>query len=104
MISEIAGGRRRTPRRLIPHRPVDLALTPDAHAVLAPERVPFISYPYEWCFGALRDAALLTLDVQVRALEHGFTLRDASAYNVQFADGRPVFIDTLLLCSAPVAR
>ncbi|GJG85677.1 50S ribosomal protein L11 methyltransferase [Gemmatimonadetes bacterium T265] len=84
-------------RLLIPHRPADLALalTPDAHAVLAPERVPFISYPYEWCFGELRDAALLTLDVQVRALEHGFTLRDASAYNVQFVDGRPVFIDTL---------
>lgn len=84
-------------RLLIPHRAADLALalTPDAHAVLAPERVPFISYPYEWCFGELRDAALLTLDVQVRALERGFTLRDASAYNVQFVDGRPVFIDTL---------
>lgn len=82
---------------LVGHRRVDraLAATAEAHAVLEPERVPFISYPYEWCFGELRDAALLTLDVQLRALERGFVLRDASAYNVQFVDGRPVFIDTL---------
>jgi hypothetical protein len=84
-------------RLLVPHEPADrsLALTPDAHAVIAPERVPFISYPYEWCFGELRDAALLTIDVQLRALEQGFVLRDSSAYNVQFVDGHPVFIDTL---------
>jgi len=74
---------------------LSLALTPEAHAVLAPAIVPFISYPYEWCFGELKDAALLTLDVQLRALERGFVLRDASAYNVQFVDGRPIFIDTL---------
>ena len=84
-------------RLLVSHRRVDpaLALTPGAHAVLVPEPVAFISYPYEWCFGALRDAALLTLDVEEHALAHGFTLRDASAYNVQFNAGRPVFIDTL---------
>lgn len=84
-------------RLLVAHRPADssLAATPGAHAVIEPERVPFISYPYEWCFGELRDAALLTLDVQLRALDQGFVLRDASAYNVQFVDGRPVFIDTL---------
>ncbi len=84
-------------RLLVPHRPVslDLAATPDAAAVLEPERVRFISYPYEWSFGQLRDAALLTLELQERALVRGFTLRDASAYNVQFHAGRPVFIDTL---------
>ncbi|AHG93590.1 nodulation protein NoeA-related protein (plasmid) [Gemmatirosa kalamazoonensis] len=71
------------------------AATPDAHVVLRPERVPFISYPYEWSFGQLKDAALLTLDVQRRALDRGFALRDASAYNVQFVDGRPILIDTL---------
>lgn len=79
------------------HADLSLAQTPDAHAVLAPELVPFISYPYEWCFGELKDAALLTLDLQLAALERGFVLRDASAYNVQFVDGRPVFIDTLSL-------
>lgn len=82
---------------LVRHRVVaaSLAAEPGAHAVIEPDRIPFISYPYEWCFGELRDAALLTLDVQLRALERGFVLRDASAYNVQFVDGRPVFIDTL---------
>jgi ribosomal protein L11 methylase PrmA len=84
-------------RLLVAHERVDLslALTPDAHAVIAPQVVPFVSHPYEWCFGELRDAALLTIDTQLRALERGFVLRDASAHNVQFAAGRPVFIDTL---------
>lgn len=82
---------------LVPHREValDLAAAPGACAVLEPERVPFVSYPYEWSFGQLQDAARLTLDLQERALQRGFTLRDASAYNVQFRDGRPVLIDTL---------
>ena len=72
-----------------------LALEPEAVAVLAPERVPFVSYPYEWCFGQLRDSALLTLEVMDRAMERGMVLKDASAYNVQFLRGRPVLIDTL---------
>jgi ribosomal protein L11 methylase PrmA len=82
---------------LVAHRDMGLGLaaTPDAHTVIEPTPVPFISYPYEWSFGQLRDAALLTLDVQERALERGFVLRDASAYNVQLVDGRPLFIDTL---------
>jgi 2-polyprenyl-3-methyl-5-hydroxy-6-metoxy-1,4-benzoquinol methylase len=75
--------------------PLTLAATPEAFALLKPERIPFISYPYEWSFGQLKDAALLTLAIQERALKHEFVLRDASAYNVQFRDGRPVFIDTL---------
>ena len=84
-------------RLLIPHReaPLGLAASSDAVAVLEPERVDFVSYPYEWSFGQLRDAALLTLDLQERALARGFTLRDATAYNVQFVGGRPLFIDTL---------
>jgi ribosomal protein L11 methylase PrmA len=82
---------------LVPHEQVGLELsaTSDAYAVLRPERIAFISYPYEWSFGQLQDAALLTLEIQERALAHGFTLRDSSAYNVQFRGGRPVFIDTL---------
>lgn len=82
---------------LIPHTEVDTApLAPDiAYKILEPERVPFVSYPYEWSFGQLRDAAALTLRIERTALAHGLTLKDASAYNVQFKDGRPVFIDTL---------
>jgi len=68
---------------------------PGAWKTVSTERVPFISYPYEWCFGQLRDAALLTLDLQDLAIDRGMTLKDASAYNAQFHKGRPVFIDLL---------
>lgn len=63
--------------------------------VLEPEVVPFISYPYEWSFSQLRNAALLTLEILATATRFGMTLKDASAYNVQFIGTRPVFIDTL---------
>jgi hypothetical protein len=66
-----------------------------AYKVLRPEQIDFISYPYEWSFSQLKDAALLTLKIQEAALERGLIMRDASAYNVQFQHGRPVFIDTL---------
>lgn len=82
---------------LVPHEEVDLRLPEGSPAftVIRPEPIPFISYPYEWCFSQLKAAALLTLDVQKRALRRGMTLRDASAYNVQFVGSRAVFIDTL---------
>jgi ribosomal protein L11 methylase PrmA len=84
-------------RLLVAHQEVDLRLpdAPPAHAVLLPEQIPFISYPYEWSFSQLKAAAVLTLDVQDRAIARGQVLRDASAYNVQFVGTRPVFIDTL---------
>ena len=66
-----------------------------AHCVLEHPKLPFISYPYEWSFGALQAAALLQLDIHLAALEHGVTLSDASAYNVQFVGASPVFIDGL---------
>jgi hypothetical protein len=84
-------------RLLVPHSESDLSLarTPDAYKVLRPAVVPFISYPYEWCFSQLKDAALATLTIQKRAFERGLSLRDASAFNIQFVDGRPLLIDTL---------
>lgn len=81
--------------RLVSHEFQPAEVSPGAHAVLRPERVPFVSYPYEWSFSQLRDAALLTLDVQRRALARGMILRDASAFNVQWRGVEPVFIDTL---------
>ncbi|HEX5133637.1 MAG TPA: SAM-dependent methyltransferase [Candidatus Krumholzibacteria bacterium] len=66
-----------------------------AYKLIAPERLAFVSYPYEWSFSQLKDAALATLEIQRVAIEHGMTLRDASAFNIQFHRGRPVFIDTL---------
>lgn len=81
---------------LVRHDELDPARAPEpAHALLAPERVPFVSHPYEWAPAQLRAAAMLTLDVAEAALEHGMVLRDASAYNVQFRGTDPVFIDTL---------
>ncbi len=82
---------------LIPDQPaaLDLAAEAGAAAVIRPEEIGFISYPFEWSFSQLKDAALLTLGAQALAGEHGMTLRDASAYNVQFVRGRPVMIDTL---------
>ncbi|HEY6736189.1 MAG TPA: class I SAM-dependent methyltransferase [Candidatus Saccharimonadia bacterium] len=83
-------------RLLVPHAEQAVpAGAADTAYILKPARVPFISYPYEWAFSALQDAALATLEAQRLALEHGLTMKDASAYNVQFLDGRPVLIDTL---------
>jgi hypothetical protein len=66
-----------------------------AVAVIRPRQIDFISYPYEWSFSQLKDAALVTLTIQERALDAGMTLKDASAYNIQFVDGRPILIDSL---------
>jgi len=68
-----------------------------AYKIIAPKRIPFISYPYEWCFSQWVAAAHLTLRVQKLALKHGMTLKDASAFNVQFEGKNPIFIDTLSL-------
>jgi ribosomal protein L11 methylase PrmA len=82
---------------LIPHEEVDpeLAHSQTAYKVLKPEPLAFISYPYEWCFSQLKDAALLTLDIQQRAYAKGMVLKDSTAYNVQFHNGKAIFIDTL---------
>jgi SAM-dependent methyltransferase len=63
-------------------------------AVLEHEPIPFISYPYEWSFAMLRDAALLHLELLDAALDEDLILQDGSAYNVQWRGSRPVFIDT----------
>jgi hypothetical protein len=62
-------------------------------ALLRHERVPFVSYPYEWPFGMLKDAALLELDLLIAALDEDLILKDASPYNVQWRGSRPLFID-----------
>jgi hypothetical protein len=67
----------------------------EAFKIIQPERVPFISYPYEWSFSQLKDAALATLSIQKRALKLDMSLKDASAYNIQFVRGKATLIDTL---------
>lgn len=82
---------------LLAHEEIDIkgALTQEAYKVIKPEALAFISYPYEWCFSQLKEAALTTLRIQKRALDFGMSLKDCSAYNIQFKAGRPVLIDTL---------
>jgi ribosomal protein L11 methylase PrmA len=84
---------------LLPADPIDPAglaeLAPGARYWLEHPRLDFVSYPYEWTFSALKAAALLQLDFQIELLADGFTMSDATAYNVQFRGTKPVFIDHL---------
>ena len=66
-----------------------------AYMLLRPSFVTFISYPYEWSFSQLKDAAILTLEIQEEALNHGLTLKDANGFNITFSECAPIFIDTL---------
>lgn len=63
--------------------------------VLKAEKIPFVTYPYEWSFNMYKEAALLTLRLQKYSLEKGFSLKDASAFNITFHKGKAIFIDTL---------
>ncbi|HSU28703.1 MAG TPA: hypothetical protein VLJ68_10000 [Chitinophagaceae bacterium] len=69
--------------------------SPDHYQTLQPEPIPFISYPYEWSFDMLKDAALLTLRLVREALNYEMILKDATPYNIQYREGKMVFIDTL---------
>ncbi|MFI7429981.1 class I SAM-dependent methyltransferase [Micromonospora sp. NPDC049836] len=84
----LATGRVCGTEELLP-TPVDLPWA----AVLRHERIPFVSHPYEWSYAMLRDAALLHLEILAAALAAGFTLKDGSAYNLQWRGATPVFID-----------
>ena len=61
--------------------------------VLEHDRIPFVSYPYEWTFSMLQDAAKLQLELGIAAIDAGLTLKDATPYNVQYIGSRPTFID-----------
>lgn len=82
---------------LIPHeeRSDYKNLDQNKYKIIQPEKIPFISYPYEWCFGQWKEAALLTLRIQKIALSYGMTLKDTSAFNIQFKGYQPILIDTL---------
>ncbi|GAF94699.1 unnamed protein product, partial [marine sediment metagenome] len=74
---------------LIPHKEVDIDRKESsiAYKIIKPRLIPFISYPYEWCFSQLKNAALVTLEIQKKAIEFGMSLKDSSAYNIQFRNG-----------------
>lgn len=83
--------------RIIAHEEVGENLTNDAeqYKTLKPEHIPFISFPYEWCFTMWKDAALTTLEVAQEALHYNLMLKDASAYNLQWHRGQMMFLDSL---------
>lgn len=62
-------------------------------AALKHEPIPFISYPYEWSFSQMKDAALFHLSLLKKALDEGFILKDSSAFNIQWRGTKPAFID-----------
>jgi SAM-dependent methyltransferase len=68
-------------------------LAKEAAGVLRHELIPFVSYPYEWPFSMLKDAALTQLDLLLAALEKDMVLKDSSPYNVQWRGAKPVFVD-----------
>ena len=82
---------------LIPHKEADTGISSSEkqYKVIQPTELSFISYPYEWCFSQLKNAALTTLKIQKQALKHNMSLKDCSAYNIQFFKGKPLLIDTL---------
>lgn len=82
---------------IIPHKEASIKgpMPGKAYKVIKPDQIPFISYPYEWCFSQLKDAALTTFKIEKIAMEYEMTLKDSSAYNIQFKNGKPVLIDTL---------
>jgi len=77
------------------HTGLGLPWPEKCYRIIQPEMIPFVSYPYEWCFSQLKNAALLTLKIQKIALQKGMTLKDASAYNIQFFGTEPILIDSL---------
>lgn len=88
----IDAGRIVATRRLEPDEvPADIAGR--YAAVLEHERIPFVSYPYEWSFSMLRDAGVLHLELLLAALEDGVTMKDGYSFNLQFRGAEPVFID-----------
>lgn len=83
--------------QLVSHEEIDINITQDKDwfITIFPEAVNYISYPYEWCFAQLKDAALMTLKILRTSLDFGMILKDATPFNIQFHNGKPLFIDTL---------
>ena len=82
---------------LIGHKEIafDSENNSQAYKILRPVNVPFVSWPGQWCFSQLKDAALTTLTILRESFDCGMTLKDSTAYNIQFLGSTPTFIDTL---------
>ncbi|MEI9910537.1 MAG: hypothetical protein WDO71_13220 [Bacteroidota bacterium] len=82
---------------LISHESIseNLAGNHEYYSTLKPERIGFVSYPSEWSFDMLKDAALLTLQLVKEALSFNMIVKDATPFNIQWHEGKLIFIDTL---------
>lgn len=58
-------------------------------------RVPFMTYPYEWCDAQFYDAAQATLGLLKAVNAQGYDLKDASAWNILFVGCKPQFCDLM---------
>ena len=94
LLDELVAEKKLVGFRIVANGEVPLPETSDdVSAVYEHDKLPLISYPYEWAFETLKAAALFHLDLNLRALDRGVQLTDATAYNVQFSGSKPIFID-----------
>jgi hypothetical protein len=82
---------------LIGHKEISKKIIADTeiYYCLKHPKIPMVSYPWEWPFSMLKDAAIIHLDIMEMIIPLGFWLRDANAFNVQYDGEKLVFIDTL---------
>ncbi len=93
LYDELAGNGRLVATEAVDSAEIPSSLVGDWAGALKHELIPTISYPYEWSFSQLRDAALLQLDLLLASLEKDIILKDSTPYNVQFRGAQPTFID-----------
>jgi len=87
---------------LMPPSRISDYVLPGSALVIEHPRLPVVSYPYEWSYGMLRDAALLVLEVNAMANARGYELQDCHAYNVVFDGPRPLYVDFGSLVPRPL--
>jgi len=82
---------------VIPHEDIETNFTGSSswYKTIKPQRLEFISYPYEWSFDRLKDTALFTLQLVKEGLSFNMILKDATPYNIQWHKGKLVLIDSL---------
>src|SRR5690606_35876668 len=68
-------------------------IDPSFDLVLSHEKLPHVTYCMEWCPSMYKDAALLTLELQLELLGSGYTLVDAHPWNIVFRGTKPCFVD-----------
>lgn len=93
LLESLIGRGSLVPTRVLPASEIPPVDGSKPALVLEHDRVPFISYAYEWPFELLRSAALQYLDTMRTSLDSGFILKDATSFNTQFFGARPSMID-----------